>query len=158
MVWIWRKPRESMLQTQYSVSVDLYKHEDSTNWQKLNNFFYITVSLTAAAAFSVGKEGAGGNLGVSLALIISFIGLCVSVGFSQMLHFGTKYLLARKSALVEIEEYMAWHGGQPIVTWHSSNPGDRHLRKSPTGLIMVLLPILVAIGWAGMLGALIYTF
>ena len=157
VVWIWRKPRESMLQTQYSVSVDLYKHEDSTNWQKLNNFFYITVGLAAATAFSVGKEGAGGNLGASLAIIISTIGFCVSVGFSQMLRFGHKYLLARKAALMEIEEHMAWHGGQPIVNWHGPNLSDRYLKRSPTGLIMVLLPIVVAAGWAGMLGALIVT-
>ncbi|GEB47916.1 GNAT family N-acetyltransferase [Streptomyces cacaoi] len=61
VVWVWRKPREAMLQVQYAIAVDLYKHEDNTNWQKLNNFFYITAGLAAATAFALGKEGAGGG-------------------------------------------------------------------------------------------------
>ena len=61
MVWVWRKPREAILHVQYEVAVDLYKHEDNLNWQKLNNLFYITAGLAAAMAFSLGKEGAGGT-------------------------------------------------------------------------------------------------
>ncbi|WP_030545292.1 GNAT family N-acetyltransferase [Streptomyces albus] len=155
MVWVWRKPREAMLHTQYMVSVDLYKHEDNVNWQKLNNFFYITVGLAAVAAFSVGKEGAGGSLGKALAAIISIIGLGVSLGFSQMLRFGRRYLLARKSALIELEEHLAWHGGRRIVTWHSSDPGNAYLKISPTGAIMALLPAFVALCWTTLLGVLI---
>ncbi|MGP3922461.1 GNAT family N-acetyltransferase [Streptomyces sp. 8N616] len=155
VVWVWRKPREAMLQAQYAISVDLYKHEDNTNWQKLNNFFYITAGLAAATAFSLGKEGAGGTLGKGLALIISIIGFGVSVAFSQMLRFGRRYLLARKAAVTELEEHMAWHGGQRIVTWHAGDPSNSYLKVSPTGAIMTLLPGLVALCWLAVLGVLI---
>lgn len=154
MVWVWRKPRESMLNSQYLVSVDLYKHEDNLNWQKLNNFFYITVGLAAAAVFSVGREGAGGGLGTALAVIISVIGLGVSLGFFQMLRFGRRYLQMRKSAVTEFEEHMTWHGGQRIVSWKSSEPGNTYLKVSPTGAIMVALPLLVAACWVALLWVL----
>ncbi|WP_069815981.1 GNAT family N-acetyltransferase [Streptomyces sp. TP-A0874] len=155
VVWVWRKPREAMLRAQYATSVDLYKHEDNTNWQKLNNFFYITAGLAAATAFSLGKEGAGGSLGKGLAIVIAIIGFGTSLAFSQMLRFGRQYLLARKSAVIELEEYMAWHGGHRIVTWHASEGTDAYLKVSPTGLIMVLLPILVGLCWLAVIGVLI---
>lgn len=155
VVWVWRKPREAMLHAQYAIAVDLYKHEDNTNWQKLNNFFYITAGLAAATAFSLGKEGAGGTLGTGLAIVIAIIGFGASMAFSQMLRFGRQYLLARKSAVIELEEYMAWHGGQRIVTWGSSEPGNTFLKVSPTGTIMVLLPVLVGLCWLAVLAVLI---
>ncbi len=34
-VWMWRRPREAMLQAKYAVAVCLYEHEDTTNWNKL---------------------------------------------------------------------------------------------------------------------------
>ncbi|MEU0842882.1 GNAT family N-acetyltransferase [Streptomyces sp. NPDC005962] len=155
VVWVWRKPREAILHAQYQIAVDLYKHEDNLNWQKLNNFFYITAGLAAATAFFLGKEGAGGTLGKVLAVIISIIGFGVSLGFSQMLRFGRQYLLARKEAVIELEEYMAWHGGERIVNRRTSDPGSAYLKVSPTGAIMVLLPVLVSLCWLAVLGALL---
>ncbi|WP_301125306.1 GNAT family N-acetyltransferase [Streptomyces cacaoi] len=155
VVWVWRKPREAMLQVQYAIAVDLYKHEDNTNWQKLNNFFYITAGLAAATAFALGKEGAGGGTpGEALASIIAIIGFGVSVAFSQMLRFGRRYLLARKSAVTDLEEDMAWHGGQRIVSWRATDPGGTYLKISPTGTIMVLLPLLVGLCWLAVFGVL----
>jgi hypothetical protein len=154
VVWVWRKPREATLHAQYQISVDLYKHEDTLNWQKLNNFFYITAGLAAATAFSLGEEG-GGALSKELAVVIAVMGFVASLAFSQMLRFGRQYLLARKAALIELEEYMAWHGGQRIVTWHTSQPGNAHLKVSPTGAIMVFLPLLVGCCWLGVLVALL---
>jgi predicted GNAT superfamily acetyltransferase len=155
VVWVWRKPREAILHAQYQVAVDLYKHEDNLNWQKLNNFFYITAGLAAATAFFLGKEGAGGTLGKGLSIIIAIIGVGVSLGFSLMLRFGRQYLLARKEAVIELEEYMAWHGGEQIVNRGTDDPGSAYLKISPTGVIMVLLPVLVAVCWLAVLGVLI---
>ncbi|MBA4862697.1 GNAT family N-acetyltransferase [Streptomyces sp. PSKA54] len=159
MVWVWRKPRESMLQAQYTVAIDLYKHEDTTNWHKLNNFFYITAGLAAALGFSVSQDkpasGSMESMAHSLAMIITIIGLASSIAFSQMLRFGRRYLDARKRAAMELEEYMAWHGGQRIVGREVAEDGNDWLRRSPTGLIMMLLPVLVALCWAAMLGVLI---
>ncbi|OON72948.1 GNAT family N-acetyltransferase [Streptomyces tsukubensis] len=155
VVWVWRKPREAMLHSQYQIAVDLYKHEDSLNWQKLNNFFYITAGLAAAIAFVLGKEGADGPLGKGLAIIIAIIGIGASLGFSLMLRFGRQYLLARKEAVIELEEYMAWHGGERIVNRRTDAPGSAHLKVSPTGAIMVLLPVLVSLCWLAILGVMI---
>ena len=157
VVWVWRKPREALLHAQYTIAVDLYKHEDNTNWQKLNNFFYITAGLAAAAAFAVGKEGADDDLGRGLAVFVAAIGIVASLAFSQMLRFGRRYLLARKDAVVELEEYLAWHGGQRIVAWHSADPGNRYLQRSPTGLIMMALPLMVAVCWTIVLWTMLRT-
>ncbi|MFE4829215.1 GNAT family N-acetyltransferase [Streptomyces sp. NPDC056672] len=155
-VWVRRKAREAMLQSQYSVAVDLYKHEDSTNWHKLNNFFYITVGLAAATAFSLGENNTDSELlSRVLAITLALIGFASSVAFSQMLRFGRRYLLARKQAIMVLEEYMVWHGGQRIVARETSVKGNEWLKSSPTGLIMMLLPILMALCWLVMLGFLI---
>ncbi|UGY93997.1 GNAT family N-acetyltransferase [Streptomyces gobiensis] len=156
VVWIWRKPREAMLQAQYAISVDLYKHEDSTNWQKLNNFFYITAGLAAATAFTLSKEGAESeHTARGLAIIIAIIGFGASVAFSQMLRFGRRYLQARKQAVTELEDYMAWHGGHRIVSRNIGDQGGKWLSASPTGIIMVLLPSLVAVCWLAVLAVVI---
>ncbi|MEU0299030.1 GNAT family N-acetyltransferase [Streptomyces sp. NPDC006175] len=156
MVWVWRKPRESMLQAQYGIAVDLYKHEDTTNWHKLNNFFYITAALAAGLAVTLGKEKEADEYARSLGVIIAVIGLLTSLAFSQMLRFGRRYLLSRKRAAMELEEYMAWHGGQRIVGREVGDAGMGWLRSSPTGMIMIALPSLVGVCWAVLLAMFIW--
>lgn len=156
VVWVWRKPRESMLQTQYGIAVDLYKHEDLINWNKLNNFLYITAGLAATLAFTLGKEGVRSEgVARAVAVIITLIGFVSAVAFAIMLRFGRRYLQARKSAVVDLEEHMAWHGGHRIVGRQVAEPGMAWLHSSPTGLVMVVLPSLVSVGWLAMLGVLI---
>jgi predicted GNAT superfamily acetyltransferase len=160
MVWVWRKPREAMLQAQFAVAIDLYKHEDVLNWNKLNNFFYITAGLAAALGFTLGQKteagaSAGGGYPDALAAIICVIGLGSAAAFSQMLRFGRRYLSARKRAAMELEDHLAWHGGQRIVGREASVDGNRWLTQSPTGLIMILLPVLVALCWIAMLVVLV---
>jgi predicted GNAT superfamily acetyltransferase len=152
-VWVWhRKPREAILQAQYAVAVDLYKHEDDTNWNKLNNFFYITAALAAATGFVFGTDShPTGQVNTGLAMIIAVIGFGSSLAFSQMLRWGRRYLLARKAAVIELEEMLAWHGGTRIVGRELTDPGNSWLRSSPTGLIMMMLPVLVAVCWVAIL-------
>ncbi|MFI7387152.1 GNAT family N-acetyltransferase [Streptomyces sp. NPDC049813] len=155
MVWVWRKPREAMLQAQYTVAIDLYKHEDVLNWNKLNNFFYITAGLAAALGFTLGQrsdpEASAADISDTLATVISVIGLGSALAFTQMLRFGRRYLSARKKAAMELEEHLAWHGGQRIVGREASVAGNSWLRQSPTGLIMMLLPALVSVCWTALL-------
>ncbi|MEB3966076.1 GNAT family N-acetyltransferase [Streptomyces kunmingensis] len=155
MVWVWRKPREAMLQAQYGVAIDLYKHEDVLNWNKLNNFFYITAGLAAALGFTLGQRAdpSSSTAGIAdtLAIVISVIGLGSAVAFTQMLRFGRRYLGARKNAAMELEEHLSWHGGQRIVGREASMQGNGWLKQSPTGLIMMLLPALVSLCWGTML-------
>jgi predicted GNAT superfamily acetyltransferase len=155
VVWVRRKPREAVLASQYDIAVDLYKHEDSLNWQKLSNFFYITVGLSAAMVLCLGKEGVGGPVGEALGMVLCVIGLGVSLGFSAMLFYGREYLLARKAAVIALEDHLTWHGGQRIVAFQSSEPDKRYLKVSPTAAIMVGLPVLVAVGWGALLAVLV---
>ncbi|MFF2847331.1 GNAT family N-acetyltransferase [Streptomyces sp. NPDC058001] len=156
VVWVWRKPRESMLQTQYTIAVDLYKHEDLINWNKLNNFLYITAGLAATLAFTLGKEGAtSAGVAQGIAAIITVVGFASALAFAIMLRFGRRYLQARKAAVVDLEEHMAWHGGHRIVGRHAAEPGAAWLESSPTGLMMTLLPALVALCWLAMLAVVL---
>ena len=41
-VWVRQPVDTKLLESQLSMALDLYKHEDILNWQKLNNFFYIS--------------------------------------------------------------------------------------------------------------------
>ncbi|MEV4982991.1 GNAT family N-acetyltransferase [Micromonospora sp. NPDC053811] len=151
-VWVWRRADEALLQSQYAVAVDLYKHEDGTNWHKLNNFFYITAALAAATGFAFSNaQGSAVSQSNHLALVISIIGLGVSLAFFQMLRWGRRYLHSRKDAVIALEEHIAWHGGQRIVSRELDEPGNSWLHRSPTGLVMVLLPLLVAACWIAVL-------
>ncbi|MER8159593.1 hypothetical protein [Streptomyces sp. NPDC094472] len=46
---------------------------------------------------------------------------------------------------------MAWHGGERIVHRRTDDPGSAYLKVSPTGTIMMLLPVLVAACWLAVL-------
>ncbi|MEW2619811.1 GNAT family N-acetyltransferase [Streptomyces sp. NPDC048106] len=153
MVWVARKPREQLLQTQYTVAVDLYKHEDNTNWQKLNNFLYITAGLAAALGFTFGadKDSVSAGSARALGVAICFVGVVSALAFAQMLRFGRRYLSARKRSAIELEEVLAWHGGQRVVGRDAETAGNDWLRQSPTGLVMIVLPLLVGLAWLGVL-------
>lgn len=161
-VWVRHRASEPVLLAQYATAVDLYKHEDSTNWSKLNNFFYITAAMAAAAGFSISDDHFGGisasrtagqnSFGIELAFLIAALGVVVSVLFGIMLSFGQYYLLSRKEAVMDIERHMAWRGSRRIVG--VSESGNRWLRNSPTGLVMKSLPFVVAVFWV-ISGALI---
>jgi predicted GNAT superfamily acetyltransferase len=150
-VWIWRPHREGMIHAQYQVAVDLYKHEDNLNWNKLNNFFYITAALAAAASFAFNSGENNHRFSDRLALVIAVIGFASSLAFAAMLLWGRRYLLDRKDAVARMERYIVWHGGQRVVGREPSGPAKDGLRQSPTGLIMILLPFFVGLCWVALL-------
>ncbi|AKH83975.1 GCN5 family acetyltransferase [Streptomyces sp. CNQ-509] len=143
-IWIFHRSHGAMIQAQYPVAIDLYKHEDSVNWNKLSNFFYITAALAAATGFSLTSDSGKVR---SIALMLPLIGLGLALAFSQMLLCGLRYLRARKDAVINIEDSLSWHGGARIVSHGISSPGNRWLRESPTGILMVSLPLLMAACW-----------
>lgn len=105
MVWVARKPREGLLQSQYQVAVDLYKHEDNTDWQKLNDFLYVTAGLAAALGFTFGadKESVSPDDARHLAVAVCLVGLASALAFAQALRFGRRHLSARKRSATELE-------------------------------------------------------
>lgn len=109
-------------------------------------------ALAAATGFVFGGDSqTSGQVNADLAIVIAVIGLGSSLAFSQMLRWGRRYLLARKAAVIELEEMLAWHGGTRIVGRELTDPGNSWLRSSPTGLIMMLLPVLVAVCWVAIM-------
>ncbi|WP_307795147.1 GNAT family N-acetyltransferase [Actinacidiphila acididurans] len=150
-VWVRRSHREAMLHAQYQVAVDLYKHEDVTNWNKLNNFFYITAALAAAASFAFSGGNDNHRFSDQLALVVAIIGFASSLAFAEMLLWGRRYLLARKNSVARMEQYIVWHGGQRVVGRELSGPRRDGLRQSPTGMIMILLPLFVGLCWVALI-------
>lgn len=150
-VWVFRPPPRDLFMMQYQLAVDLYKHEDSLNWSKLNNFIYVTTGLIAAASFiaQLGRDDVPLLRGGLLLLIV--VGLLTSACFAVMLHFGRLYLQRRKAVVTQFEEMMAWWGGSYIV---GDVAGKRHpswLDRSPTALVMVVMPFLAFAVWLGAL-------
>jgi predicted GNAT superfamily acetyltransferase len=150
-VWIIRPHREMMLHAQYEVAVDLYKHEDDTNWNKLNNFFYITAALAAAAGFAFNDSGDNHSFSNHLALGVAVVGFVSSLSFAEMLLWGRRYLLDRKNSVVKMERYLVWHGGQRVVGREPSSERRDGLQQSPTGLIMIGLPLFIGMCWIALI-------
>ncbi|MFF7196119.1 hypothetical protein ACFZAM_20790 [Streptomyces sp. NPDC008079] len=112
----------------------------------------IAAGLAATLAFTLGKEGAQSQeVARGVGAVITVIGFVSGLAFAVMLRYGRRYLQTRKSTVVELEEHMAWHGGQRIVGRRLTEPGSGWLQASPTGLVMVLLPVFVSLGWLAML-------
>lgn len=147
LVFVLREARLDVLMGQYGTAIDLYKHEDLLNWQKLNNFFYITTGLAAAFAFMLGDVVKDAAARRALTLGVSTLGATSSLAFLITLYFGRKYLQARKATVVRFEEHIAWHGGQRIVGSAGGDPQNKWLSFSPTGLVMMAVPTVGLIIW-----------
>jgi len=146
-----------MLQEQYKIAVELYRHEDDLNWRKLHHLFYVTAGLWAVIGFIVKFNE---SLIISPRLLVgmvSLVGLIVSFAFGIALWFGVEYMLNRKNAVIAIEEILVHLGGRYIVSPSvESMKKKRFLKISPTTWMLRLLPILIFIVWMIMLFAIIF--
>lgn len=147
LVFVMREARLDVLLGQYGTAIDLYKHEDLLNWQKLNNFFYITTGLAAAFAFILGDVVKDDLARKALTLGVSALGATSSLAFLITLYFGRKYMQARKATVIRFEEHIAWHGGQRIVGSAGGDPQNKWLSFSPTGLVMMAVPTVGLVIW-----------
>ena len=151
-VWVHREQSAELLTQQYRQAVDLYKHEDLLNWNKLNNFFYITTAL--ATVFGVLITTAQ-NRAINVATRVMLAGACTlglvtSVGFAAALAAGVHYLQARKAVVSHLEDSLVRFGGTRIVTRIEESRGNsRWLALSPTRHVLRLAPIVVGLGWIG---------
>jgi L-amino acid N-acyltransferase YncA len=136
---------------QYSVAVNLYLHEDRTNWVKMNNFFYVTAGLLAVVGiilpeFMSGVVAAPASAKFALGSLLS-LGLVSSALFFIALRSGIFYLNARKEAARKLENRIIALGGSTILGPRAMPSAPRILRRSPTTKVMVLLPLIVGLVW-----------
>jgi GNAT superfamily N-acetyltransferase len=134
-VWV-RPPRSSrMLEQQLRLAIDLYKHEDLLNWQKLNNFFYVTVGLVALCGISLGiKDGASKSL---ILLLTGILGTGSAVAFSITLVTGVFYLQYRKEAVKHLEHLAEMRGGSIVLFGRKGIPPRRSAlpARSPSNYV-----------------------
>lgn len=145
----------SVLLHQYESALDLYKHEDRLNWQKLNNMLYVNAAIGALLGFIVEKPSDQKILTidtVNIVLIASFAGFVVSLGFWISIWCGIHYMQARKRAVTQIERVLVNHSGFHLVT-----PVNIITRRSLTTYVLLALPLIFTIGWLVMFFVILFS-
>ncbi len=150
----------NILINQYYIAVDLYRHEDILNWNKLNNFLYVSGGLMAVFAFFLKNKAEIITHVINPLIFISLLGIVVSIGFFVAIFFGVKYMQARKAKVVEIDRQLMRIGGVPIVLSQSSRYGVgkfNYQNYSPTMLVIMAFPLVVVCGWGFILYTIIFS-
>jgi ribosomal protein S18 acetylase RimI-like enzyme len=150
IVWLREPTQARLLEYQLSLAMDLYKHEDNLNWNKLNNFLYVTTACVALLALALGKS-AGERLSLCVATCV--LGMISSASFGITLWAGVTYLHTRKDAARDIESLMLAHGCFPLLAAKSETGTRRYriLSRSPTANVLRLIPLFVGLGWTACL-------
>lgn len=150
---VWRYSTEhvsdELLHAQYAAAVGLYKHEDSLNWVKLQNYLYITVAVAAALGFMLIQSDTRSDAAplvsaLSLAIVLCLIGAITSLAFTIALTSGTVYLKIRKDAVCELEDIYVNRSGVRVVSMLNRR---RFLRQSPTTWTLRIVPSIGFLGW-----------
>lgn len=134
----------SMLEQQYEMAIDLYLHEDSLNWAKLNNLFYISGGLVAV--ISILASLAAENLIYSI-MVVSFLGIIAASLFSVAIGSGVTYMNQRKETVMEIEKLLIQNKGTNVVLPRIGKSRNL-LRKSPTSTVMIQIPRIILTVWS----------
>ena len=142
-VWVRQPADNELLKHQLTLAVDLYKHEDLLNWQKLNNFFYISTGLIAICGFSLAQDGSQRAILISAGLL----GFVVSLAFFIALRAGVSYLQARKAAVAFLERNLLGQRNSIIYYGKNLSNDNRQLRRSPTTIVLQTMPLIGTIGW-----------
>jgi len=148
-VWL-RSPCDlETVREQYAVATELYRHEDTLNWSKLNNLFYVTGGLVAILGIAWEPSAEGNQSGFrALTVAVSIIGVVAATAFWLALYWGVRYMQERKDAVQDVEEKLLAAGGVPVVTRARAPEQKGHqFERSPTGIMLQVLPLLVAAGW-----------
>ena len=125
------------------MALDLYKHEDILNWQKLNNFFYISAGLLALCGFSLNQDTQHRRI---ILVSASIVGIIISLAFFIMLRAGVSYLQSRKTAVAFLERNLLNQRGDTIFYGRDISM-KKQLQRSPTTIVLQQIPLIGAIGW-----------
>jgi predicted GNAT superfamily acetyltransferase len=142
-VWVKQPVDTRLLESQLSLAVDLYKHEDFLNWQKLNNFFYISAGLLALFGLSLGLDAQHRS---TILISVGVVGILISLAFFVTLRAGVSYLQARKATVAFLERNLFDQHGSMIFYGRDVSM-RKQLQRSPTTSILQIMPLIGAIGW-----------
>lgn len=126
---------KEIIMKQYDRAVDLYMHEDSLNWSKLNHFFYSTGGLLLVLSFLTTQIGMQFSLYLA---IVSIVGIALSLLFYIALNSGISYMQERKKSVVALEKILISMSGMNVVT---ANPTKMKLKRAPTTKAMKMIPL-----------------
>ena len=140
---------KQILMTQYQIAIELYKHEDELNWKKLNHFFYITAALLGLIGL-VGKGEFSESISwispYKFTVVVCFAGVLMSIGFSVALIYGVKYMHNRRDKAKVIEKKLLDIGGGHVLL-EKDQKEQHYLKKSPTNIVLIFLPVLFTLIW-----------
>ncbi len=132
-----------VLLAQYHAALDLYKHEDSLNWSKLQHLFYVTAGMIAVLGFILTTP----SVQPLLLVVVCATGFFVSLAFCIALNSGVTYLNYRKNAVIRIEERLVEAGGEWIVNPSQNGQELASLVISRTTYVLRYFPVFVTILW-----------
>lgn len=154
-IFFWNNPanppafdQETLLQ-QYAVAIDLYKHEDSLNWSKINHLFYITASLLGLAGVSLTLKHP--QVTTWILLGASLLGILSAYLFMVTILSGVQYMQTRKEVVLSLEQLLSRQRGVKVVdiqfeshkTLMQKSPSLSAIRKFPRIILCVWLVIFV---------------
>jgi len=126
---------KEIIMKQYDRAVDLYMHEDTLNWSKLNHFFYSTGGLLLVLSFLTTQVGIQFSLYLA---VVSIVGIALSLLFYIALNSGVSYMQERKKSVVALEKILINMSGMNVVT---ANPTKIYLKRAPTTKVMKMIPL-----------------
>ncbi|MFW5841657.1 MAG: N-acetyltransferase family protein [Bacillota bacterium] len=135
---------ETILLENYQTAKELYMHEDTLTWSKVNHLFYVTASLGAAIVIAA-NINTHNALYIGM-LIVSIIGILASILFNIAIRSGLIYMQSRKAALERIEAHLKRHGGTEVL-YIKTNKNMRRLSRSYTEYVLKALPLTLIAVW-----------
>jgi hypothetical protein len=145
----------------FAHAVDLYKHEDNLNWHKLSHLFYVTMVLGSTIGLVISfNESTEPDLAIHTFIgMICLVGFVLSFTLSVSIHYGLKYLLARKNQSCQAEKALSRYPTVRVFPNSSETPnGRKYLVNSPTGMMLRVACGVVTSMWliAGVLNIAFY--
>jgi hypothetical protein len=123
------------LKSQYAQAVMLYRHEDTTNWQKLQHAVYVNAGLATVVGLDAIQ---------STKWVVACVAAAIGLLFFVSLENGRRHMMARLEAVQSVEKEMSAHGGIHPLLNDVSTPA--WLPRTTTAMSVFLCLMIVA--WA----------
>lgn len=140
-------PNTQILVEQFKAGLELYKHEDRLNWQKINLLIYSNSLLFAAIALA--KDNIYSKENIAPFFVLATIGLAISICFGISIKYGVHYLKHRKEKLAKLEEYFERETQVKIF-----EKTDKNIDLSPSMKVLTTVPMIFCALWGALLGGL----
>lgn len=130
------------LRQRYTLAVELYRHEDSLNWQKMG-VLLITLAALSGAYANLVQDKLAGNDRWRLVLMLGVLGVGLMAPLALTLRSGLSYMVQRKKLACELE---AMIGGGILPTLVGELPGRSLTARVLTAVIygsLLLWPVAI---------------